>query len=136
VLSLASLVLLTTNGNLTTILNAVLGELVGAYLLVSIAAIAFPFVGKTRQAYRASPANISVVGIPLISIVGAISTVVLVIIGYEFWTNDKYGLNTTGAKITTFAIPAAALIIYAISRYVRLSRNQDISLAFKEIPPA
>jgi amino acid transporter len=136
VLSLASLVLLTVDGSLTAILNAVLGELVGAYLLVSVAAIAFPFMAKTRQAYRASPANISVVGVPLISIAGTISTVVLVIIGYVFWTNDKYGLNTTGAKITTFALPAAALIIYAISRQVRLSRNQDISLAFKEIPPA
>jgi amino acid transporter len=136
VLSLASLVLLTTNGNITTILNAVLGELVGAYLLVSLAAIVFPFMSRTRQAYRASPANISVAGIPLISIMGTISTVVLLIIGWQFWTNDKYGLNTTGAKITTFALPAAALIIYAISRYVRLSRNQDISLAFKEIPPA
>jgi amino acid transporter len=136
VLSLGSLVLLTLDGSLTAILNAVLGELVGAYLLVSLAAIAFPFVGRTRQAYRASPANISVAGIPLISIMGTISTVVLLIIGWQFWTNDKYGLNTTGAKITTFALPAAALIIYAISRYVRLSRNQDISLAFKEIPPA
>jgi amino acid transporter len=136
VLSLASLILLTTHGNLTTILNAVLGELVGAYLLVSLAAIAFPFVPKTRQAYRASPANISVAGIPLISIMGTLSTVVLLIIGWQFWTNDKYGLNTTGAKITTFALPAAALIIYAISRAVRQSRNQDISLAFKEIPPA
>jgi amino acid transporter len=136
VLSLASLILLTTHGNLTTILNAVLGELVGAYLLVSLAAIAFPFVPRTRQAYRASPANISVAGIPLISIMGTLSTGVLLVIGWQFWTNDKYGLNTTGAKITTFALPAAALVIYAISRYVRLSRNQDISLAFKEIPPA
>jgi amino acid transporter len=136
VCSIGSLVLLTLDGNVTTILNAVLGELVGGYLLLSIAAIAFPFISRTRQAYRASPANISVAGVPLISIFGVISTVVLLVIGYEFWTNAKYGLNTTAAKITTFALPAAALVIYWISHTVRRARNQDISLAFKEIPPA
>lgn len=136
VLSLVSLVVLTTNGNITSILNAVLGELVGAYLLVSLAAIAFPFVPRTRQAYRASPANISVAGVPLISIMGALSTVVLLVIGYKFWTDANYGLNTTGAKITTFGIPAAALLIYETSRQVRKRRSQDIALAFREIPPA
>lgn len=136
VLSLASLVFLTLDGNITSILNAVLGELVGAYLLVSVAAIFFPFVSRTKQAYRASPASIEVGGVPVISIAGTISTIVLLVMGWQFWTNEKYGLNTTGAKITTFALPAAALIIYAVSRQVRLSRNQDISLAFKEIPPA
>jgi amino acid transporter len=136
VLSIASLVLLTLDGSVTTILSAVLGELVGAYLLLSLAAIAFPFVPRTRQAYRASAANISVAGVPLISILGVISTAVLLVIGWVFWTNSKFGLNTTWSKITTFALPAAALVIYWISHRVRLARNQDISLAFKEIPPA
>jgi basic amino acid/polyamine antiporter, APA family len=136
VLSIGSLILLTLDGNITTILNAVLGELVGGYLLLSVAAIAFPYMRRTRQAYRASPANINVFGIPLISIMGVISTIVLLVIGWVFWTNPKFGLDTTAAKITTFALPAAALVIYWISRQVRLARNQDISLAFKEIPPA
>lgn len=136
VLSLVSLVVLTLKGSITTILSAVLGELVGAYLLLSVAAIAFPFVPKTRQMYRASPANISVLGMPLISIMGALSTAILLVIGYVFWTNSDYGLNTTTSKIVTFALPAAALVIYYASRAIRLARREDIDMAFKEIPPA
>ena len=136
VLSIISLWLLTKDANITVILNAVLGELAGAYLLVSIAAIFFPYVSRTKQAYRASPANIEFLGVPVITIMGVLSSLVLLVIGYEFWTNGNYGLNTRDAKITTLAIPLAAIIIYAISRYVRSQRQQDISLAFKEIPPA
>jgi basic amino acid/polyamine antiporter, APA family len=135
-LAIGSLILLTKDSNITVILNAVLGELAGAYLLVSIAAIAFPYVTSTKQTYRASPANQTFLGVPVISIMGVLSTIVLLVIGYEFWTNGNYGLNTRDAKIVTFLVPLIAIAIYAISRYVHAQRKQDISLAFKEIPPA
>jgi amino acid transporter len=136
VLSIVSLVLLTDDGTLLTILSAVLGELVGGYLIVSLACIAFPFLGKTRQTYRASPANISVVGVPLITIMGVLSSIVLILIGWRFWVDSAYGLNTTWSKITTFALPAVAVLIYFARRWVLMRRGEDLSLAFKEIPPA
>lgn len=136
VLSIVSLILLTAYGTIATILSAVLGELVGCYLLLSIACIFFPFLRKTRQTYRASPANKSVAGIPLITIMGVLSTIVLVLIGWRFWVDGVYGLNTTWSKITTFGLPALAILIYYVRRQVLASRNQDLDLAFKEIPPA
>ncbi len=136
VLSIVSLVLLTLDGTLLTILSAVLGELVGGYLILSLACIAFPYLGKTRQTYRASPANIAVAGVPLITIMGVLSSIVLILLGWRFWVDSAYGLNTTWSKITTVGLPVVAVVIYFVRERVLKSRDEDISLAFKEIPPA
>jgi amino acid transporter len=136
VLSIASLILLTADGSLLTILSAVLGELVGGYLLLSLACVFFPYLPKTRQTYRASPANKSVAGIPLITIMGVLSSIILVLIGWRFWVDGAYGLNTTWSKILTFGIPALAIAIYFGRRWFLASRSENLDLAFKEIPPA
>ena len=135
VAAIASLVILTKHGNLQTLMSAVLGELVGAYLLVSIGSIAFPLLRRTRQLYRASPANINIAGVPLMSIMGALSTGILIALAVAFWRNSDYGVNSTWSKAMVFIIPAAAVVIYGISWAVHRTRNENLSLAFKEIPP-
>jgi amino acid transporter len=136
VLSIVSLIVLTSDGTILTILSAVLGELVGGYLLLSLACVFFPFLRKTRQSYRASPANISVAGIPLITITGALSSIILILIGWRFWEDGAYGLNATWSKIVTFGLPALAVLIYYARRWFLSTRSEDLDLAFKEIPPA
>jgi amino acid transporter len=135
VAAIVSLILLTERGHLQTLMSAVLGELIGAYLLVSLAAIAFPLLRKTRQTYRASPANISVGGLPLMSIMGVLSTVFLTAFAVAFWTKADYGVNSQWSKAMVFIIPAAAVVVYLASYTVHRMRREDLNLAFKEIPP-
>jgi amino acid transporter len=135
VAAIASLIILTERGHLQTLMSAVLGELIGAYLLVSIGAMAFPLLRRTRQVYRASPANITIGGLPLMSIMGTLSTVFLLGFAWAFWTKDDYGVNSHWSKAMVFIIPAVAVGIYLISWAVHRMRQEDLSLAFKEIPP-
>jgi amino acid transporter len=135
VAAIASLIILTERGHLQTLMSAVLGELIGAYLLVSIGAIAFPLLKRTRHVYRASPANIRVGGLPLMSIMGGLSTVFLLVFAWAFWTKDDYGVNSNWSKAMVFIIPAAAITIYGLSWAWHRMRDEDLSLAFKEIPP-
>jgi amino acid transporter len=135
VAAVGSLIILTERGHLQTLMSAVLSEAVGAYLLVSLACIAFPLFLKSRQLYRASPANINVAGVPLMSIMGVLSSGILIAIAVAFWRNSDYGVNSTWSKAMVFIIPAAAIIIYGLSYVLHRMRDEDLTLAFKEIPP-
>ena len=103
--------------------------------LVSLGSIAFPLLKRTRQTYRASPANITLGGMPLMSIMGTLSTVFLLAFAWAFWTKADYGVNSNWSKAMVFIIPAVAIAIYVLSWAWHRMRDEDLSLAFKEIPP-
>jgi hypothetical protein len=73
--------------------------------------------------------------VPLMSVFGFLSTGILIAFAVAFWRNVDYGVNSTWSKAMVFIIPAAAVTIYAISYVVHRMRRENLSLAFKEIPP-
>jgi len=106
------------------------------FLIVSLAAIAYPY--RKKEVFDASDpaARYKIGGIPLISILGALSFVVSLITiyaillpqigGSAFLSNFFYGI------IFTFLIGA---VVYFIAWGARRGQGIDLSLLQREIPP-
>lgn len=110
----------------------------------SIAAMILPFT--KRELYAASPiAKMNIVGIPLISLMGAISTAFLGYMLYE-WLLDPdamygigYSINEAGVKNTNSLIFMGVLYGIALAIYIgmkafRKSTGVDLDMLQKEIP--
>jgi amino acid transporter len=110
------------------------------FIMVSIAAIVFPF--RLKSQFAASPSIVSkkVGGVPLISILGVIGVIVNGYFGYAT-TSPSVTPPPTGALLSTLAFASvpltiiAAFVIYGIAYLVRRSQGIALGLAFKEIPP-
>ncbi len=106
------------------------------FLIVSLAAIAYPYRKKDVFDSSESIARKKIGGVPLISILGGISFVVSLITiyaillpeigGSSFFSNFFYGIPFT------FIIGA---VIYFIAWGARKSQGIDLSLLQREIPP-
>jgi APA family basic amino acid/polyamine antiporter len=109
-----------------------------AFIVVSIVAIAFPFIKK--DVYKAMPIHAELAGIPVLSILGCISLGLLLamIAVYAMAPSFAavYGSLTPATFITTFVMYASAVCIYFASRFYNRKKGIDVALAFKEIPPA
>jgi len=110
----------------------------------SIAAMILPYTKK--ELYAASPiAKLNVLGIPLISVAGFVSTAFLGYMLYE-WLLDPdamygigYSINEAGLKNTTSLIfmgslYGVALLIYVGMKAYRKSKGIDLAMLQKEIP--
>jgi basic amino acid/polyamine antiporter, APA family len=109
-----------------------------AVIIVAVAAIAFPT--RRPDLYKASPANLSVLGIPVLYIVGVLSIViflVMLVISTQF-----PALVMGGDPNNAWWIPAffASMIviggaIYYVPRFLRTREGVDIGLVYRELPP-
>lgn len=111
-----------------------------SFLLCSIAAIVFPY--RLKAVFESSPVNWRVAGIPLMSIIGVVSTVTLLIAEYVWWADPINGLDATTAvlgddrmKIVTVGVLVTGAIWYLAARFVQARRGVRIDRAFAEIPP-
>jgi APA family basic amino acid/polyamine antiporter len=113
-------------------LVGIFGFILG-FLLVSISAVVFPY--RMRDVFESSPVRWRVGGVPVVSIVGALSVIALAIMAWAFLTDPSAGLNgRPGLVWMNVAIFASGLVIYVIARAVQRSRGIDISRAFQELP--
>jgi APA family basic amino acid/polyamine antiporter len=113
-------------------LVGIFGFILG-FAIVSIAAIVFPY--RLRDVFESSPVRWRVGGIPVMSIVGALSLVALGIMAWAFWTDPSAGIaGKTSTKILNFAIFGSGLVIYFVAKAIQRSRGVDVSQRFKEIP--
>jgi amino acid transporter len=94
ILSCVMLVLYTVYASFFATLSAVLANLICVYLPISLAAIVFPFRSATRPIFNSSAVKRKVGGVPVISVMGVLSTIVVLYIGYMFMTNPAYGANS------------------------------------------
>jgi APA family basic amino acid/polyamine antiporter len=113
-------------------LVGIFGFILG-FILVSISAIVFPY--RQRELFESSPVNRRVGGVPLMSIVGALSLVALVIEAWAFLTDPSAGLNGHPALVwMNIGIFVSGLVIYFVAKAIQRSRGVDISRRFAEIP--
>ncbi len=110
------------------------------FIMVSIAAIVFPY--RLKSVFESAPGIVSkkVGGIPFISILGVIGVIVNAYFGYATAsptiTPVVGGLTVQVLAYSTVPLTIiAAFIIYGISYFVRKSEGIQLGLAFKEIPP-
>jgi len=123
----------------TGIFSMLAASLVGtmiAPLLTSIAGILFPY--RSKRIYEASPIRKSIGGMPVITIVGILSTIyLLTMISYYFSFPALMGLavsDVVGGII--LAIFVICIAYYYVVRAYRLKKEGiDINWAFKEVPP-
>jgi amino acid transporter len=121
-----------------TVLAAVWYWILIAFIVVSIVAIAFPFVKK--DIYKAMPIHAEIAGIPVLSILGCISlALLLAMIAVYVMAPDfaaVYGAITPVTLLATAIMYGSAICIYFASRWYHRKKGIDLGLAFKQIPPA
>jgi hypothetical protein len=103
--------------------------------LSSLSAIFLPI--RRRDEYQASSARMSVLGIPLIQILGVGSLVVSVLYFYlAFHYPALLGTATVLQSIVAILLVAlSAILIYGAAKIYRDRRGTPLAYAFQEIPP-
>jgi amino acid transporter len=113
-------------------LVGIFGFILG-FIIVSLAAIAFPY--RLPQVFEASPVHWRVGGVPVVSILGALSTITLLVMAWAFLTDPSAGLkghpNLIWMNVLIFL---SGFAIYYIAKAVQRSRGIDITRAFKQLP--
>lgn len=105
-----------------------------AFLLVSIAAIVFPY--KSKELYKSSVAKgFEIGGVPLISIMGGISTAIILMLIYFFLTVSSLGVNTPSILTLWGGTILAAALLYPAILLIRKKQGIDLKMAFTAIPP-
>ena len=85
--------------------------------------------------YEASPANVSVGGIPLITIAGGLMVLVQILIVMLYFVFPSIGLQADQAIYVLLGSIVSALVIFYIAWFVRKSKGEDLKYVFEEIPP-
>jgi hypothetical protein len=87
-----------------------LGVLAGVVCVVIVGVAAFVFPMRRPDLFNSSPANLRVLGIPVLQICAPLSVAVVLFLTWETWH-------------------------YYIARAVRRSQGIDLDLVYKELPP-
>ena len=136
---IAALVIWSVTSN---VFQLVLGLIVLAgclgVVIIAIAAIALPL--RRPELYRASPANVKFLGIPVLFIVAPLSIAIFVALAV---VSTQYpALVMQGNSANFWWIPAwfaglivAGSLLYYIPRYIRARRGINVSFVYKELPP-
>jgi basic amino acid/polyamine antiporter, APA family len=90
-----------------------------------------------RDLYQKSPiVRYAIGGLPLISIAGAITTIFLGFVLYEWLSNALYGIGVGNTQSIQFlaALYAIAAVLYVVARMYRRSQGVDLDAIHAEIP--
>jgi APA family basic amino acid/polyamine antiporter len=101
----------------------------------SIAATILPFWKK--DLYDASPvARYKILGLPLLAVAGALSTLFLGWVLLMWITNALYGIGIGNANSIMFLgiLYGAAALLYIVARFVRRAQGVDLDAIHAEIP--
>ncbi|HET7028096.1 MAG TPA: APC family permease [Candidatus Limnocylindrales bacterium] len=117
-----------------------LGVLAGVVCVVIVAVAAFVFPSRRPDLYRASPANVTVAGLPVLRIVAVLSILVMV---FLTWLTLTYPALALGGKPeNAWQIPAfmlmiviVGLVVYYGAKYIRRGQGIDVDLVYRELPP-
>ncbi len=115
----------------TGVISSILGISIPPYVL-SIAGMMLPY--RRKDLYEKSPIRWTLLGLPVIVIVSAITFVFDNFVFYYFLTDPTLGV-IPGNTFVAFVIPLPAAIIYFyLARSWRKKEGVDIDLAYKAIP--
>ena len=109
-----------------------------AVVIVAAAAIALPF--RRPELYKASPANVKFLGIPVLFIVAPLSIIVFVALAIV--STHYPALVMNGNPADWWWIPAwfAGLIVgggllYYVPKFIRARQGINVGFVYKELPP-
>jgi amino acid transporter len=107
-----------------------------SYTIPGLALTIFPFVKKDLFAGAPGWMGKKVAGIPLLSIIGLITTVGFAYVGYIAFTSTV--VNSVPVNVTAEVSGGTIVLgfaIYFASKWYHKRQGLDVSLALKEIPP-
>ena len=107
-------------------------------MIVAAAAIALPT--RRPELYRASPANIKFLGIPVLYIVATISIIVFVALAVVSTQYPALVMNGNSANFWWIPAWFGGLIVvgaslYYVPKFIRARRGINVSFVYKELPP-
>lgn len=113
------------------------GTTTGVLVLGVTATAAALFPWRSKTIYKSAPAPVkrTVLGIPLVTLVGVVGAVLsftMVIVGL---TTKELGLVNTTARLLLLGTFVSGFVIFYGWRMVQARRGVDLSLAFRELPP-
>ncbi len=105
------------------------------FTIPGLATMVFPY--KMKELFNSSPGwmRMKVAGIPILTILGALTALLFAYIGYLAVANPLITALTQTGAIIAAAIVIACFIVYFASKSYHKSHGLDTDLAFKEIPP-
>jgi amino acid transporter len=105
-----------------------------SFFFASIALVVLPY--KSKDLFQTScPIKQRIGGVPLVSIIGVISAVLLVYYEYVVLANPVYfGVTANFLTLMVGFIVFFLVLYFAVSAY-RKSKGIDLGLVYKEIPP-
>lgn len=134
VISLAYLaVIVFAGGGFLRLLNTSGLATLMTFIVVAVTGIVYPY--RQRNSYRTSPIHGSLLGIPTLTVIGAVSLVVYLFFFISLCTADALGANDSDGIMATVVIAVIAVVIYPVSRAINIRRGIDLRRAFVELPP-
>jgi basic amino acid/polyamine antiporter, APA family len=116
-----------------------LGVLAGVVCVWIVSIAAFTFPDRRPELYRASPANMTLWGVPVLKIVAPLSFAVMAFLVYDAIAYPALAIQTSSHwwYVPGFmaAVAAFGLVVFYIARYIRRRQGIDIELVYKELPP-
>jgi amino acid transporter len=108
---------------------------VWTYVLAGVAAVVLPY--RLKDLFEASPVRWRIAGVPVLSIVGALSIVGMGVIEYAYLNDPNSGISFAAPTmiLINVAVFLSGFLFYAITRFVRARQGVDLGLVFAEIPP-
>ena len=105
-----------------------------AFLFVSIAAIVFPY--RQKRIYEGSPiSKLKVGGIPLMTIAGVFSTILMVLLNFFYYTIPEFGVLNPEVLSFVMGTIITAIIVYVLAWQIRKRQGIDLGLTYREVPP-
>ena len=110
-----------------------------AYVVPALATIVFPYTKKDLLEQAPEFMRKKIVGIPVVSILGALCAVSFAYMGYILFTNPLVGMvvgspTLSGVEIAIGILVGCFVVYYASYAYHK-AHGLDIGMAFKELPP-
>jgi amino acid transporter len=106
------------------------------YATLSLTVVFFPFTRwKTLLDQLPTFMRRKIAGVPTISIIAAITSIILFYAAYAVAMNPLLSSNAQAAATLFGSIFILGIVIYYVSKWYNNRQGIDISLIFKEIPP-
>lgn len=103
-------------------------------VLISLSGVLFPF--RKRDLSKSSPANLAIGKVPLITVSGIASILVIAFAVYLYAAYPALGLSSPALVFGIVgAVIVGALLIYYLAYFIQKRRGIDIRLFYKELPP-
>lgn len=102
------------------------------FLVVSLAGITFAY--RHKETYEGSPARMSFLGLPLMSVAGVVGALFCAWVIYGALVDDAFGANSPLSKLMVAVVPIVGFVWFYVARQYQMSRGTNVDLKYKEIP--